>query len=447
MSVILTLIPNWETHSLVLDVPPGALAAVVVKNRIHAATFSAQKYGVKVGMKLDLAKQICPDLLVMAMDESRSQRAFKVILEALDSVSAFVQGIRPGLAMLRPPQELKEKEKEEFLESIVDAVAWHTQAEAYVGWGNNLLEAWGEVLSFLPEAVHEYGNIKSVTDLPVGALAELFSAEAVPEQNMLTELQQLGVIKLKQLQQLGWAALNSRFGMAAQNLRNLVEFGVGQKMTVPKDTEISVVLKLDEPAQNPLLIVGQLVRQVEEIIQRMQGRQVSAQNLLIEALIQIPEISSSNGFLGSTGEEIVSRGRNWALFEFPTVLDLTTRLQWQLQVWLEDLSSRCILLKNEPSAANQTDLGIVEIRLTATDLIPISLVTQKLWGNKTAAEIRALTVAMKIQTRLGAGNVQQVRVVPGWDPISKVEYRELGAKNYSPAVGKTQYPRETSAES
>ncbi|EEH64050.1 hypothetical protein HMPREF0044_1069 [Gleimia coleocanis DSM 15436] len=68
------------------------------------------------------------------------------------------------------------------------------------------------------------------------------------------------------------------------------------------------------------------------------------------------------------------------------------------------------------------------MELVATDLVPVAVNAQKLWGNKTASELRAINAALKIQTRLGNGQVQQLRVVPGWDSHSRVEYREWGEK-------------------
>ncbi|EEH64048.1 hypothetical protein HMPREF0044_1067 [Gleimia coleocanis DSM 15436] len=99
MPVVLVLIPDWETNSLVVEVPPGASAVTVNKGKVSAVTKAATHFGVEVGMKLGLAQQLCADLVVLAEDKLRAQRAFLPVLEALDEVSAFVQAVRPGLAI------------------------------------------------------------------------------------------------------------------------------------------------------------------------------------------------------------------------------------------------------------------------------------------------------------------------------------------------------------
>ena len=64
-------VPNWELSSLVVEVPPGAPAAVVDRFRVQVVTPAAQDCGVKVGMSQVMAQYCCPELLIFPPDPGR----------------------------------------------------------------------------------------------------------------------------------------------------------------------------------------------------------------------------------------------------------------------------------------------------------------------------------------------------------------------------------------
>ena len=75
-------VPNWELSSLVVEVPPGAPAAVVDRFRVQVVTPAAQDCGVKVGMSQVMAQYCCPELLVFPPDPGRETVAFEAPMAA-----------------------------------------------------------------------------------------------------------------------------------------------------------------------------------------------------------------------------------------------------------------------------------------------------------------------------------------------------------------------------
>lgn len=427
MSVIVVCIPKWETNVLVLDVLPGMPAVTVKRGRIQEATLEATKQGVEKGMRLTLAQHLCPYLEVLPVDKSREQRAFTTVMEALDEVTPFAQVIRPGIALFPvPPQQDTVEYREQLVEATIDAIASKTGAESYAAWGQTILEAWLQLENYHCAAQQ---RITQVEDLPLASLRSLFTAEDLNLQTVFSELLLLGVETIGEVKALGWDNLTTRFGLAAQTLRKLVEenWVPGYKLVEP--TEVSFSLEFANPVEDPLLIVGQTLGQAQKLIAKLQGKQVSPQGLCISAQMLIPtQVCNSLGEVETQVEEI-SLQRSWAVFDFPTASEVTSRLQWQLQAWLQTQQRKLPLTSEDYSEQTVNQLpsfGFTGLTVEATCLTPIAETTQKLWGNRSASEIRALDTAIKLQAKLGQGQVLQVKVRSGWDPLSRVEYREWG---------------------
>ncbi|MDO5061030.1 MAG: hypothetical protein Q4D73_05295 [Actinomycetaceae bacterium] len=436
MAVILVLIPEWETCSLVLEVPPGTPAVIVEKGRVKTATLRAQRNGVEKGMKLNYAQYLCPELLVMPADENRTQRAFNFVMEALEEVTPFAQVIRPGLALLPAPKEIKNlsnqaKPLADFLNQIVDSIALSTQAEAYVAAGETCLEAWVKLNNYLPEQPH-YPTVES---FPLLGLTELFPKSAPEIAKMLQELTYLGVETIAEVQTLGWDTLQTRFGLAAHQLKQLVANGNIATTTSKAELELSIEMEFPVLLQDPLLVVGQILDQAQQLIQKMQAKQVSAQAINIQAQLQIPREITDEIDRTYLETQLIQIERSWALFNLPNATDITTRIEWQLQAWLQQYQNQTARQLNSANYQTYYEsefytqiFGIKQLKVTATGLIPIGETIQKLWGNKTASDLRAVRAAEKIQQKLGDGKTHQISITPGWDPLSRVKTRAWGEK-------------------
>ncbi|MCS4484271.1 hypothetical protein NXS08_02035 [Gleimia sp. 6138-11-ORH1] len=458
MSVILVMVPQWETCSLVLDVPPGAVAVTAEKGQVKAATLAAQKMGIRVGMKLNYARYLYKDLLVMPLDENRLQRSFAVVMTALEEVTPFAQIMRPGLACIPYAQnESKKLKLAEFLNQLVDAVALTTSVEAYVAYGESYLDAWRKLNNYLPGRQ----KCNSVNELPLSSLIDFFPEENNRVKEMLLELNEMGIETIAEIQALGWGKIQARFGLAAHTLKQLVAADEVKTIILKKELIPRVELEFTKPIQDPLLIVGQSLEKAQQLVTDLQEKQVSAQGITIAATLQIPlQIADEIGrkYLET---QIVQVDRNWALFTFPTATEITARLQWQLQVWLQHYQAQAALQLDKTTYETFWDteiykesFGIKQLTITATELIPIGETLQKLWGNKTANDLRAIRTAEKLQHILGAEQTQQIKITAGWDPISKVTTHAWGQKppqpaweTWKPAEKLASYPNSQSSRS
>ena len=68
MRYVMVWIPNWPVNSLVVDIPPGTHGAIETGGYIRVVTPPARKCGVRQGMKVSMARYLCPDLLVLPFD-------------------------------------------------------------------------------------------------------------------------------------------------------------------------------------------------------------------------------------------------------------------------------------------------------------------------------------------------------------------------------------------
>ena len=98
MRYVMVWIPNWPVNSLVVDIPPGTHGAIETGGYIRVVTPPARKCGVRQGMKVSMARYLCPDLLVLPFDMRREISSFEVILRACEQWIARIACIYPGLA-------------------------------------------------------------------------------------------------------------------------------------------------------------------------------------------------------------------------------------------------------------------------------------------------------------------------------------------------------------
>jgi len=98
MRCLMVWIPNWEINALVVDIPPGAHGAIEERGFLKTVTPSAWKCGVRQGMRVSMARYLCPDLLILQSDPRRELNSFEVIVQACEQWVAGIACVRPGLA-------------------------------------------------------------------------------------------------------------------------------------------------------------------------------------------------------------------------------------------------------------------------------------------------------------------------------------------------------------
>lgn len=402
--VVLVWFPDWETNALVIDCPPGTPAVSVSRGRVLHATLRARSYGIRPGMRVVLAQHLCADLVVVPHDETRSARSFYAVLDALDEVSAQVCAITPGIAWM-PASAARWFGSEEILcERALDAIAMHTGSECSIGVGPGILGAWAAV---------RRGEIaaddSAIRQLALGDLIPLIPGTHV--EHVLDSLNMLGITTVGELIDFGSATVASRFGEVGLSLERLLTCDIPLRIdsTVAED-DLSETVEFAVPVSDTAIVVGHFMSVATAVVKRMVARQVSSAAIRIAATMNTPH-------------EDVQRERVWALTDFPTPRDITDRVRWQTQGWIDAISRN---FSASDYSDSQEDYGLTSVTVTVIDPFPIDTLAARLWGQRSEEDTRATTTAFRLQALLGVDRVQRPRIVDGFDPVTRVVLETWG---------------------
>lgn len=108
--VIALWLPDWPVTAFLRTsarelggeaVDPRRPIAVLHANRVVSCSPAARAAGVRRDQRRRDAQSACPDLLVVAADPDRDERAFHDVLRLLEELSPGAEPLQPGLAVLR----------------------------------------------------------------------------------------------------------------------------------------------------------------------------------------------------------------------------------------------------------------------------------------------------------------------------------------------------------
>ncbi|WP_338063936.1 DNA polymerase Y family protein [Actinomyces ruminis] len=394
--------PDWPVVALTLEsrdrpeAPDPALVpvAVVGGRGIIAASAPARAAGIARGMRLRVARSLCPELVVLPPQPEREARGYETVMEALAELLADPLVARPGLALsaARGPSRWAGGE-EPLAAALVEAVAAGPGVECQVGIADSLL---GAVLAARcgiivpPGATPEF-----LAPWPLSSLLHALAAERDRRQaqGLLEDFNRLGLRRLGDLAALPRRDVAARFGTAGERLHRLAS---GQWETLPRTArpaaDVAAETPLDPPIARADTAAWAARSLAEQLSQRLIALGVSAGRLRVEAEC----------------EDGVELGRSWLLGATPTPADLTDRVRWQLEGWLAGRSGR-------PPAAPLTRL-----RLVALELAPAGAAQAGLWiRSRERAERRAHRAAGRVESLLGAGGIRVPVLRPGRDPRSR----------------------------
>lgn len=394
--------PDWPVVALTLEarerpeVPDPALTpvAVVGGRGVIAASAPARAAGVARGMRLRVARSLCPELIVLPPQPEREARGYESVMEALSELLADPLVARPGLALsaVRGPSRWAGGE-EPLAAALVEAVAAGPGVECQVGIADSLL---GVVLAARRGVIVPPGATPDfLAPWPLSSLLHALTAERDRRQagELLEDFDRLGLRRLGDLAALPRRDVAARFGMTGERLHALA---AGQWETLPRAArpvaDVVAETSLDPPIARADTAAWAARSLAEQLSQRLVALGVSVGRLRVEAECE-------------DGAEL---GRSWLLGATPTPADLTDRVRWQLEGWLAGRSGR-------PPAAPLTRL-----RLVALELVPAGAVQGGLWSRPgEQAERRAHRAAGRVESLLGAGGVCVPVLRPGRDPRSR----------------------------
>lgn len=409
MLIFLVHFPHWESHSLVIDTPAGAPAIVAENAKVSSLTPTAAIHGVESGMRLTLARYLCPQAIIMPADPQRSMRSFHRVLNALDQVCAQVYALVPGTAWMPANAIIKwHGDADAAAQNLIDAVSRYTGSDCQVGVGPGVLGAWVSVRE--QTLLLTDGPDARIENFPLADLCPLYPGPRSLWEETLGQLKDIGIATVAQARVVGLDNLRSRYPQVAGFLTMLLDSHhspTSMPLNVPKTIaqEISfpsAVTEIDH-------VVGQLKQVSEKFVQSCMRQQVSPRSIDIAAQIQTP-----------TGNRTYRR--TWSLMEVVTTRDLLDRVRWQLQGWVNQVPA------DRGSELDFTDLptGIRTVKIRARELVWLSDISPHLWDRPSDAQMRAHAGAYRLQSLLGDEQVTRIRVNPGYDPRSRVQQHVWG---------------------
>nr|WP_283251323.1 DNA polymerase Y family protein [Actinomyces sp. AC-20-1] len=405
-------VPDWPVVALTLeqrhrDVGAGPRAgrtappdpalepvAVVGAHGVQAASAPARAAGVRRGMRLRLARCLCPELIVLAPDPAREARAFEPVMDALSTVLAEPVVARPGLALsgARGPARWLGGE-EEVAAALVEAVARDVGVECLVGGADSLLAA---VLAarngvLVPEG--QSAPFLSPWDLRRVLAALPTERERASTEPVLEALARLGVRTLGDLTALPRADVTARFGPAGERAHRLATGEAWQVPSCPRPTaDLEAALALDPPVECADAAAFASRTLAERLSFSLVAHGLAAGRLLVEAECEDGRLLS----------------RSWALETVPSPADLTDRVRWQIEGWLA----------SRPGA--RPARALVRLRLLALETSSAATSQTGLWASPgERGRRRAARAAERVESLLGAGSVSTPVLDEGWDPRSR----------------------------
>ena len=378
------------------DVPDPALSpvAIVDGRGVIAASAPARAAGVTAGMRVRVARALCPALAAIPSRPDREARGFEVVMEALGDLLADPLVARPGLALsgARGPAAWAGGE-EALAAALVEAVAEGAGAECQVGIADSLL---GAVLAAREGVVVPPGRAPEfLSSWPLEAvLTALFTRRSRREARGLLEvLSRLGLRSLGDLAALPSRDVAARFGPAGELLHALAS---GTSWRVPRarrpERDLTVEMRLDPPVSRTDAAAFAARAVAEDLATRLAAHGLTVGRLLVEARC----------------EDGARLARSWMLQSAPTPAELTDRVRWQLEGWLSGRSGH-------PPAA-----PLEHMRLSALEPSPAGAARAGLWpAPGEQGERRAHRAAERVESLLGGGGVGRPLLVAGRDPRSR----------------------------
>ncbi|MGO1205248.1 Y-family DNA polymerase, partial [Cellulosimicrobium funkei] len=137
-------VPDWPVLAAmaVRDVPAHVPAATHDGRRVVAVSATARAHGVRRGMRRRRARECCPELELLDVDDARDAREFEPVALAAETVVAGLEITRPGLLLLPAAGASRYHGSDAALaEALVARVAERTGHESQVGVADGILAA------------------------------------------------------------------------------------------------------------------------------------------------------------------------------------------------------------------------------------------------------------------------------------------------------------------
>lgn len=383
---------------------PDDLGAVVVGNRVLAATRAAQSLGVTAGLRRREAQRRAPGLTVKPPDEATEARSFASVLAALDEITPRIEIDRPGHCafVTRGPSRYFGGD-ESMSGRVVDDVREVLQGRTsvYVGTADSRFGAHQAAVK--ASAADGLGNFAVV---PAGATAAFLSGRSITtiaEQeptgaknefgDLVDVLQRLGLHTLGAFADLDPGDVLARFGNVGRRA-HLWSRGQDDRLAapqeIPPDLEASIELEPPVHRVDQASFIAKAL--ADEFIRQLGARGASCARVAIIAETEHGELQQ----------------RLWRAREAFDAVAIAERMRWQLDGWLS------APIRSRPTG------GLSRLTLRPDDLQVAAGRQLDFWGNEVGLAERAARAVARVQGLVGPGVALVPEVRGGRSPDETV---------------------------
>lgn len=410
-------VPDWPVLAAmaVREVPAHVPAATHDGRRVVAVSATARAAGVRRGMRRRRARECCPELELLDVDDARDAREFEPVALAAESVVAGLEITRPGLLLLPAAGASRYHGSDAALaEALVARVVERTGHEAQVGVADGILAA---VLAARSSVVVPRGEAAAfLASRPASDLVHVATRPdvAVAVAELVQLLDRLGVRTLGALAALPAATVEGRFGETGAWAHRLAR---GEDLRPPArrrvEPDVAVAAELDPPAERVDVATFAARRLAEDLHDQLVTRSLVAGRLRITART-------------TEGDDLE---RTWRLDGPTGVLSparITDRVRWQLEGWLTASSLRAAGRRSGGTADVPDGAPLARLALTAEEVVPAGAEQPRLWGASSGEDQRAHRALGRVQGLLGGDAVLRARVQGGRDATDRVHLAPFG---------------------
>ncbi|SDK82595.1 protein ImuB [Glycomyces sambucus] len=296
--------------------------------------------------------------------------AFEPVLDALDLLTPYVEVLEPGCAAV--PLRAGSGDEALFCERLIDTVSGLVEQDCLTGVADGLFAAVlaardGRIVP--PGGDAAFLARRDVADLLATALVEPETCEI---------LRHLGIDTLGKFRELPPQAVAERFGAPVRRAQALAA-GRSTRPLVPRP--VAPELAVADTPETPYETVEHAVFAARPLAERLL-RVLDERNLTCTRVTVTARTGSG-----------LERRRTWQIDPAITAPDLARRVRWQLEGWL----AAGPLVHGGDEAAN----AVTSLELAPGGLVGLVAAGRGLWGEKTAAAVRAEAALRHTQSLLG----------------------------------------------
>ncbi|MCU1407494.1 MAG: polymerase family protein [Glaciihabitans sp.] len=333
--------PDWPITAAIREsalavsgptLPAGVPLALIEHGMVFACSAAARAEGVKRGLRVREAQARCPELLVQPYDPVYDNRAFEVVLGAIEEMMPGVQLLRPGICAIRSRGPARyyggEKPAALALVALLDQLGVPGARVGIADGPFTAEQAARATQRMTPPATsganHGAANGRRVAPsrvlvVPQGASAEFLAPlpisllDAPP---LVTLLRRLGVSTLADFAALSVDDVRGRFGEGGAQLHALAS-GLDSRPVIQRipPEELDRVIEFEPPLDRIDQVTFGFRASADHFIASLVAAQLVCTGLRIE--------------IDSEGGEVSER--SWLHPRSFTAADVVDRVRWQLQ--------------------------------------------------------------------------------------------------------------------